>query len=72
MTVPGPPIAYPVTMVERDITGRTPAIRETSIWMVNRHKASRLKKTGSPHRRRRLIFAKVDFTVGEIKDDVEL
>ena len=43
MTVPGPPIAYPVTMIESDIAGRTPAIRETSIWMVNRHKANRLK-----------------------------
>ena len=54
MTVPGPPIAYPVTMIESDIAGRTPAIRETSIWMVNRHKANGLKKTGCPHRRRRL------------------
>lgn len=53
MTVPGPPIAYPVTMIESDIAGRTPAIRETSIWMINRHKASGLKKTGCPHRSRR-------------------
>ena len=54
MTVPGPPIADPITMIERDIAGGTPAIRETSIWMINRHKANGLKKTGCPHRRRRL------------------
>ena len=54
MTVSGPPIADPITMIERDIAGGTPAIRETSIWMINRHKANGLKKTGCPHRRRRL------------------
>ena len=46
MTVPGPPIAYPVTMIESDIAGRTPAIRETSIWMINRHKANAGKEDG--------------------------
>ena len=48
MTVPGPPIADPITMIERDIAGGTPAIRETSIWMINRHKANGLKEWQVP------------------------
>ena len=43
MAVPSTPITTSITMIERDIASRTPAIRETSIWMVNRHKANRLK-----------------------------